>query len=151
MYSPHPMLFLLIVYFRIDSCNIFCNIHNDLNDIIAEYQKENYIGNDFLFDFKKISYIFCNYYENKNLNNSNNIINNNRNFIQNYKELIAMKECPYDPRGYFLLISALSRVVLLQTKLIIAFSSVPAPCIALCKMSQSFSAPWLNVCCIPYA
>ena len=75
--NNHPTIFIFLLgYFSKYNINF-----NDLNDIIAEYQKENYIGNDFLFDFKKISYIFCNYYENKNLNNSNNIINNNRNFI----------------------------------------------------------------------
>ena len=78
--NNHIFIFsFLLGYFTKNKINI-----NDLNEIISQYQKDIYIGNDFLSDFKKISYIFCSYYQNKNLNYSDNSINNsNQNFINN--------------------------------------------------------------------
>ena len=75
----HNMIFsYLIGYFYNQNINI-----NDMKTIFENYLNDNFNSNDFFFNFKKLAYLFCNYFENKKSNNiiNINISNDNNNSI----------------------------------------------------------------------
>ena len=85
----HNFIFsYLIGYFSQMKINI-----NDFKAIFEEYKNDAFEDSNFSSDFKRITFIFCKYFQNKNNNkninlnfdisNSNNINNSNNNFISN--------------------------------------------------------------------
>ena len=81
--NNHPFIFsFLIGYFTKYNINI-----NDMIQIFNDYLNNKFYETDFFVDYKKLAYIFCNYYENKDLNsvwnNQSNIFNEHTNLINN--------------------------------------------------------------------
>ena len=73
--SNHATIFSFLLGYFNQKMDFF-----DFNNINNVYQKENFNISEFEADFKRISKIFCDYFENKRKNSmQNNIINNNIN------------------------------------------------------------------------
>ena len=86
----HKFIFsYLLGYFSKNKIN-----NNDFHFILNNYKNDNFMINDFLSDFKKITFIFCDYFDkkkhisnfdnnitinNSNISNNNNLFNNNNN------------------------------------------------------------------------